>query len=61
MQSRMRGTSHHRLETHVEPRNEGLVKESFVQCLIYNTPGNNPYRMGEVELQNDLAFYRYFL
>ena len=28
---------------------------------VYNTPWNKPYRMGEVELQNDLAFYRDFL
>ena len=28
---------------------------------LNDTPGNKPYRMGEVELQNDLAFYRDFL
>ena len=37
-------------------RNSG--KMCFI--FIYNPLPNNPYRMGEVELQNDLAFYREF-
>ena len=31
-----------------------------MHAYIHNPPPNNPYRMGEVDLQNDLAFYREF-
>ena len=38
---------------------------AFAGCLDIEDPDHppwaNPYRMGEVELQNDLAFYRDFL